>query len=384
MKHGKMIALFLLLFALTIVITGCGGGGGNGVTTSGVAVKVNQQGLTLNTGAIQTFTATVTGSSNAAVTWSALHGSITSAGVYTAPTTAGTDIVTATSIADPTQSGSSTITVQQSAGVTVKVNQQGLTLNAGATQTFTATVTGSSNTAVTWSALHGSITSTGFYTAPTNAGTDTVTATSVADPTKSGSSNITIQNIGVTVTPNSTALAPSTTKTFTANVSGTTNQAVIWTASGGSITSAGEYTAPSAAGSYIIRATSQANPAVSSTATVTVPSAPYIISSFSVTKYTPGGAFTVTLNAVPSASNSTYGVLDQIPTGWVVSNMSDNGTYDSTNHMVKWVFLDATPRVLTYTITPPATASGSVTFAGQGAFDNTTIDTIGDRTISNQ
>ena len=36
----------------------------------------------------------------------------------------------------------------------------------------------------------GSITSSGSYTAPAKAGTDTVTATSIADPTKSGTASV--------------------------------------------------------------------------------------------------------------------------------------------------------------------------------------------------
>jgi polysaccharide biosynthesis protein PslG len=53
---------------------------------------------------------------------------------------------------------------------------------------FTASVQGTStNKAVTWMAALGTITSSGLYTAPSKAGTDTVTATSNADPTKSDS-----------------------------------------------------------------------------------------------------------------------------------------------------------------------------------------------------
>jgi len=50
----------------------------------------------------------------------------------------------------------------------------------GKTATFTANVTGLSNTAVNWSATGGSF-SGNTYTAPQTAGTYTITATSVAD-----------------------------------------------------------------------------------------------------------------------------------------------------------------------------------------------------------
>jgi len=56
------------------------------------------------------------------------------------------------------------------------------------TQQFTATVTGTANTSVTWHVEQGdrggTITADGLYTAPSTAGTYNVVATSVADPNK--------------------------------------------------------------------------------------------------------------------------------------------------------------------------------------------------------
>jgi polygalacturonase len=69
----------------------------------------------LTTGGSRSFAATVTGSANTAVTWSVQEGSaggsVTSAGVYTAPATAGTYHVVARSQADTTKSASATVTV---------------------------------------------------------------------------------------------------------------------------------------------------------------------------------------------------------------------------------------------------------------------------------
>ncbi len=55
-------------------------------------------------------------------------------------------------------------------------------------------MTNASNTAVTWSATGGTISSSGLYTAGTATGSFTVTATSVQDSTKSASAAITIVN----------------------------------------------------------------------------------------------------------------------------------------------------------------------------------------------
>lgn len=60
-----------------------------------------------------------------------------------------------------------------------------------ATSTCAATVTGTPNTAVTWSAIGGTMTGA-VFTPSAGTSKDTVVATSVADPTKSGMANITV------------------------------------------------------------------------------------------------------------------------------------------------------------------------------------------------
>ncbi|GMU08439.1 glycosyl hydrolase family 18 protein [Corallococcus caeni] len=75
-------------------------------------------------------------------------------------------------------------------GVKVSVSPADVGLAPGATQAFTATVTGSSNTAVTWSVEQGpaggTIDAQGLYTAPAGSGTYRVIATSKADTTRTG------------------------------------------------------------------------------------------------------------------------------------------------------------------------------------------------------
>ena len=74
----------------------------------------------------------------------------------------------------------------------VSISPTSVTLSANATQQFTATVTGMTNTAVSWSATGGSISPSGLYTAPGTAGTYMVTATSVADPTQFDTASVTV------------------------------------------------------------------------------------------------------------------------------------------------------------------------------------------------
>jgi uncharacterized protein (UPF0262 family) len=86
--------------------------------------------------------------------------------------------------------------------ISVSINPATATVTAGATQTFTASVLGTKNTAVSWrvnEANGGSITSTGVYTAPAMAGTYRITATSVADNKKSASATVTVTALDKTM-----------------------------------------------------------------------------------------------------------------------------------------------------------------------------------------
>ena len=170
--------------------------------TPAVAVSVSPTTATLAAGKTQQFTATVANASNTSVTWtrSPAIGTINSSGLYAAPTSVTaqqTVIITATSIADPTKYATATITITPASAVSVAITPATVTLHAHGTQQFIATVSNASNTGVTWtlSSATGSITSAGLYTAPssvTTVQTVIVTATSVADPSKSATSTITL------------------------------------------------------------------------------------------------------------------------------------------------------------------------------------------------
>ena len=165
---------------------------------AGIAVSISPTTATVQTGATYQFTASVTGSTNTAVTWSTTGGSVSTSGLYTAPATAGTYTVKATSAADTTVSASATVTVTTAGSVSVSITPTTATVAAGATYQFSASVTGSTNTAVTWTTTGGTVSTAGLYTAPATAGTYTVKATSVADTTKSASATVTVTSTGTT------------------------------------------------------------------------------------------------------------------------------------------------------------------------------------------
>jgi hypothetical protein len=285
------------ILAVALGANGCAGTAGSASTPASTpvsapvtAVAVAPASAATSVKATITFAATVDGTTpDKNVTWQAKLGSITAAGVYTAPTVAGTDTVTATSMADPAKSASAQIVVTTTApapapapptGVAVKVAPATASIAPKGTATFTATVSGTTNTAVTWKAKLGTITSTGAYTAPTTVGTDTVTATSAANTTASGTATVTITSAGsgvtsVAVSPSSATASTNGTLQFAATVKGgTTNTAVTWTAAEGKITASGLYTAPASTGTDTVTATSDADTTKNGTATVIVTSPP--------------------------------------------------------------------------------------------------------------
>jgi hypothetical protein len=98
------------------------------------------------------------------------------------------------------------------------------------------------------------------------------------------------------------------------------------------------------------------------------------------TNYSDGVPFTVTDLATPATNTMAYAVQDTPPPGWPVSEISNDGTFDTNVGMVQWgPFFDALPRSLTYQVAPPAGATGTVTFTGEASFDENMVPILGQR-----
>lgn len=76
--------------------------------------------------------------------------------------------------------------------VAVAISPSSASVKTNATFQFSASVSGSTNTAVNWTATKGSVDAAGLYTAPASAGTAKIRATSVADTTKFSEASVTI------------------------------------------------------------------------------------------------------------------------------------------------------------------------------------------------
>ncbi|MBS0394697.1 MAG: hypothetical protein JSR54_08730 [Proteobacteria bacterium] len=255
------------------------------------AVTVSPSAATLQAGTgMLSFVAVVTNATVGGVTWqvngvaggNATVGTINSNGLYQAPATApspSTVTVTAVSVGDPSKSASATVTLLTP--TSVSISPTGANVQAGiGTQAFTASASGVTNPSINWqvngvtggNSTVGTISSTGFYTAPAevpSTSTVTVTATLTSDTTKSASASVSIkQPVKVSVSPGTaTTQAGNGTQAFVATVSNTTNTGVTWAVNGitggnatvGTISTSGVYAAPAAVpstGSVTITATS--------------------------------------------------------------------------------------------------------------------------------
>jgi uncharacterized protein YjdB len=200
-------------------------------TAPAIVVSITPRQPTVQVGTTQQFMATVTNSpGNQAITWevngivggNSTYGTVSTSGLYQAPAAIGFNSslvgVTARSQADNTKTASALVTLSTSVPpVSVTVDPTAANLMTGQSQNFFASVSpGSVSPNVTWSLSGpscpnacGTISNMGVYTAPSSLSaqgiTVTATATSVADPSKSGSSTITVSQqppIVVLIAPN--------------------------------------------------------------------------------------------------------------------------------------------------------------------------------------
>jgi Immunoglobulin domain/Right handed beta helix region len=95
-----------------------------------------------------------------------------------------------------------------------------------------------------------------------------------------------------------------------------------------------------------------------------------------------GQSSQVRITASPPPGTIAYALEDQVPAGWTVSNINEDGAFDSVAAKVKWgPFFDALPRTLTYRVTAPKECPGTARFHGTASFDGMDVTVTGRRTI---
>ncbi len=273
---GVMFIVFSVLCML--LLSSCGGGGTtNPPPPAIVGVSVSPGSASIPLGATQQFTATVTNTTNLAVTWNvngiaggnSIVGTISASGLYAAPQILpqqASVTVQAVSQADATATGSAIVTITGGTLVTVTIAPTGASVVLGATQQFTATVNLAANQSVIWNvngiaggnSSIGTISAAGIFTAPQilpQPASVSVQAISVADSAASASAPVAItSDVAVSVTPPSASEELGAVQTFVPHIAsaGNPNAAVTWTVAGtgcansacGTIDANGNYTAP--------------------------------------------------------------------------------------------------------------------------------------------
>jgi hypothetical protein len=387
----------------------------NVTVTDSIAVTLSPTSASVALGGTQVFTATLSGTTNTALNWyvngvlngNATQGTLTGCTTtaprtctYTAPPvnvpSPNPAVIKVASAADPSKYKTANVTVTDSIAVTLSPTSASVAL--GGTQLFTATLSGTTNTALNWyvngvlngNATQGTLTGctttaprTCTYTAPPvnvpSPNPAVIKVASAADPSKYKTANVTVtDSIAVTLSPTSASVALGGTQLFTATLSGTTNTALNWYVNGvlngnatqgtltGCTTTAPRtctYTAPPVdvpnPNPAVIKVASAADPSKNKTAKVTValvvaithPSNPASVAvgstlpiTASVTGATPN--ITWTVDGVTNG-NSTYGTI--------------SGTYPSYTYTPPTAIPGGSNPVTIEATQPGATESASLT-----------------------
>lgn len=349
---GRARAHFPLVALASLCVTACS----PGIVTSAVSVEVSvsvvPDAVTLAPGGSQQFSATVTGGTDASVTWTidegSVAGSVSATGSFQASQTGGVYHVRATSRADASRSAAATVTVTPAPGAPVIASfaaaPTSILLGQGSTLSWSVT----DATSLTIDNGVGSVTGqTSKQVMPAANTTYMLTATNAAG-SSTALATVTVATVAVSVAPMTATVAAGGSQQLSATVTGSSDTTVLWTIDEGSVagavSAAGLYQASQTGGVYHVRATSRADSSRSAAATVTVmpePGAP-VIASFA---------------AAPAAI-----VVGQSSTlGWSVTGATslsiDNGVGSVTGLSSKQVMPAATT---TYVLTA-TNAAGSVT-----------------------
>jgi hypothetical protein len=259
-----------------------------------VAVKVSPSSVTLETNQLIQFRAHGTNragdSVGAAVTWSTSGGTILPDGRFSAAAIGTYTVIGVNRVRGSLQVDTSTVQVVRRSTnlVGVEISPTSVSLTPGVSQTFTALgrLSGGSVVpiGVNWAATGGSIDAGGTYVAGDTAGTFRVTATNTAG-TLADTASVTVTAppsppppalvlVQVKLLPGSVTLAPGGKKQFAVYGRTSTGDSVsvnvVFTATGGTVTSGGLFTAGTTAGKFRVIATA-GTLADSSVVTVTTP-----------------------------------------------------------------------------------------------------------------
>ncbi len=251
----------------------------------------------------------------------------------------------------------------QAIGISIAPDR--VTLAAGGQRQLTATVTGLAGARLDWSVAEGSgggsVSGDGLYTAPASAGSYHVVANVAGHPEASATATVTITRgaASLVLSPTQASVPEGGTLAFTATVDGST-EAVTWSvvegASGGSIDATGRYTAPRAAGTWHVVATSQADPSLTATSAITVTAIPVAPVTVTITPATATVQAGSTVQFAVAPQGSTTPVVT-----WAVAEGASGGSVSSSGLYTAPLTAGVYHLVVTSVADPSATATATVT-----------------------
>jgi hypothetical protein len=213
-----------IVFGALVLVLGCGGKKKTTdqevVPPTPTAIEVHPSAVDLVPKAVQQFDLSP---STVSVSWSVTEttgGTITQNGLYTAPGYSGTFHVVATSTANTSISAQAIVNVDSGIAITAISPVSAFACEA---VTLKATVSGSTDAAVIWSAPAscGTVTTTGLFTSARGTGTCVVTAQAHADPAKMAQITVNVAServLSIALNPTAASLGPGGTQAFAANV----------------------------------------------------------------------------------------------------------------------------------------------------------------------
>ncbi len=265
---------------LTREPAGCNGGSPitERACTLPITLSIDPVTLKISTNNSTTFTATITGTTTTGVIWSIEEGltggSITSDGVYTAPSAVGTYHIIATAVADNTITATSIVTVKE--GIVVSLPLATTTIYNTEQIQFTPVISGTDDKRVIWTIFpvedlvpnfYGTISDTGLYTAPDRTVNVTIFAKSLADTSIIAKTNVAVRlkPLDLSIIPINSRIAVNDKIQFTATITGGTKEVrdrgVEWIVmeeisplQKGGIDKNGLFTAPTVGGIFTVKA----------------------------------------------------------------------------------------------------------------------------------
>ncbi len=299
--------------SVTVTATGPGGSASAAVTLQALSQQtISPTSVTLKLGATQQFT------SSGATSWAATAGSVSTSGLFTAPSSMPSSSSVTVTATGPGGLASAAVTLQAPSQQTISPTSA--TVKLGATQQFT------SSGATSWAATAGSVSTSGLFTAPASMPSSSSVTVTATGPGGSASAVITLQ---APQAPNPQTIAPTTVSlNLGATQQFTSGGATAWAATHGTVTTAGFYTAPSAMSSTGTDTVTATGPGGSASATVTLV-APAgttpTITGVGSNGQLPLGIFTTTITGT-GFTTSSIAALNGTPLGTTFSNGSLTAT----------------------------------------------------------